>query len=411
MTNLNDYEFKASDSASVDAYARWRISAPETIFDSKQTQDNQPLFFDDQEVSGSGTGSTHSVAKARTQLSVSATTAGKRVRQTFMRFNYQPGKSQLVLMTGVLGAPASGITQNIGYMDDDNGLFFQCKDATASVVRRTSVTGSAVDNTIAQSSWNKDTMDGNGPSGVTIDFTKTQIFAIDFEWLGVGRIRFGFVHNGMFITCHEMLNSNVLAEVYMSTPNLPLRYLLENDGTGAAATLDHICSTVLSEGGTQDVGQLRFASTAGTEVSTTTENTIYAVVGIRLKAAGLSETVRIQRIALQIQTASEIGEWTLRFNPTVAGTFTYSDQTNSAVQTATGATANTVTGGTILSGGFAESGSATFGHGGTDSVILNALRLGAAIDGTPDEIVLCWMPTGGTSTGEVEGSISWRELN
>ena len=71
----------------LDAFARLRISNPETIFDSKQLNDKQPLFWDDQQVSGSGTTSTYNTNKASTTLAVSNLTAGKRVRQTFRRFN------------------------------------------------------------------------------------------------------------------------------------------------------------------------------------------------------------------------------------------------------------------------------------------------------------------------------------
>ena len=78
-----------------DAFGRLRTSEPYTIFDSKQIFDNQPLFWDDQEESGSGTTSVHDADAARTRIGVANTTAGKRTRQTFMRFNYQPGKSQL----------------------------------------------------------------------------------------------------------------------------------------------------------------------------------------------------------------------------------------------------------------------------------------------------------------------------
>src|SRR5512146_2047536 len=38
-----------------DAFGRLRSSEPFTIYDSKQLFDNQPLFWDDQQVSGAGT--------------------------------------------------------------------------------------------------------------------------------------------------------------------------------------------------------------------------------------------------------------------------------------------------------------------------------------------------------------------
>jgi len=316
----------------------------------------------------------------------------------------------LVMMTGVLGAGTAGITQEIGLHDDDNGLFFRCDQGTLKVVRKTSVTGSAVDNAVAQSSWNLDKLDGTGESGIDLDFTKTQIFIIDFEWLGVGRVRMGLVHNGEIVYSHEFLNSNVLADVYMSTPNLPLRYSIENDGTGSAISLKQICSTVISEGGSEDLGVLRHISTQGTHVDCNVENTLYAIIGIKLKSTHLAASVKLKKVAIQIQTASETGEWELLLNPTVADTFAYSDVTNSAIQKATGATANTVTGGTNIDGGFAQSFSGGGGSGDATEEVDNAILLGSKIDGTPDEIVLCWRPTGGTSSHDIEGSIHYREL-
>jgi len=198
----------------------------------------------------------------------------------------------------------------------------------------------------------------------------------------------------------------------MSTPNLPLRYEIENTGTGAASSLQHICSSVMSEGGQQDLGQVRYASTAGTHTTATTENVIYAVCGIRLKSTHVGAVVKMLNTTLQISTASELVEWTLRLNPTTAGTFTYADETNSAVQIARGASTNTVTGGTILDGGHIESSGATGGKSGSGTnTIKNALRLGHNIAGTADRIVLCVMPIAGTSGVDVEGGLTWQELS
>ena len=113
--------------AGADAFGRQRISNPEAIFNSKQIFDNQPLYWDDIQESGTGTSSTYSSNRASSVLAVSATTAGKRTRQTFMRFNYQPSKSQLIFITGILkkSGGGSGITTRMGLFDNDNGLFLE----------------------------------------------------------------------------------------------------------------------------------------------------------------------------------------------------------------------------------------------------------------------------------------------
>lgn len=403
---------QANDSPSIDAFGRWRVSNPETIFDSKQLFDNSPLFWDDQEVSGTGTSSSHDTDSATTTISVSATTAGKRVRQTKMRFNYQPGKSQLVLLTGVIGDQGTDIAARLGIFDDDNGIFLVNTGGTAGIGIRSSTSGSSVDNLIAQANWNIDTMDGNGASGITLDWDKAQIFFIDIEWLGVGRVRTGFVVDGKIYYAHEFLHANNITTVYMTTPNLPLRYEIEAGGTNPnTGSLKHICSSVISEGGSQDLGVTRYASTAGTALTTDNENEMFAVIGIKLKSTALGATVKILNVALQLQTASITAEWALYYNPSVAGTFTYSDQTNSAVQIATGATANSVTGGIQIAGGFVESGGVQSGSSGSGGAgIDSALRLGSLIDGTPDTIVLAVRPVGGDSAANFEGSLTWREL-
>jgi hypothetical protein len=411
MSRLQNVDIAAQDSTSVDAFGRWRVSEPHTVFDSKQIFDNQPLFWDESLESGAGITSTHSTDTASSVMSSTVETAGKFTRQTFMRFNYQSGKSQLILMTGVLdrSGGGTGVQRRIGMFDDDNGLFFEDDEGTVKVVRRTNVTGTAADNKVAQSSWNVDVMDGSGPSGVTADWTKTQIFCLDFEWLGVGRVRMGLVIGGVNYTVHEFLNANILDKVYMSTPNLPLRYQMITTSSSPTSTFESNCATVISEGGSTDLGILRYKSTGGTHVDANVENTIYAILGIRLKSTHIAETVKVVNISVAEHQGGKFYEWMLILNPTVAGTFTYGDEANSSVQTAIGTTSNTVTNGTIIDGGFAAS--AQKGGVTIATEIDNALRLGSKIDGTVDTKVLCVRPVGGATNLDIEGSLTWREIS
>ena len=411
-----------ADGTNMDAFGRVRVSNPTTLFDSKQIHndpdlassvENQPLFYDNQQVSGTNTTTEYDVNKAHTTLAVAANTAGRRIRQSKMRFNYQPGKSQLTLMTFTFSSsPTNGILRKEGQFDDQNGLYFCDNGETYGLVRRTYTSGEAVDNRIAQSDWNLDPMDGTGPSGITLDFTKTQILVMDYEWLGVGRVRMGWNVDGVTYVAHQFLNANNLDVVYMSNPNLPLRSEIENTGEGPAASMTQICSTVISEGGSEDTGTIRSASTNGTHVDANTENTIYAVIGIRQKQNYISNTIKLIDFSLQEQAGSKQLEWMLLLNPTIEGTFAYVGESHSAIEVARGATANTVTGGTRLAGGFFNSAGVQGGGAGSAAGTLNnAIRLGSLIDGTRDVMVLCVRPVGGTSNADVEASITWRELN
>ena len=400
-----------SPGAGLDAFGRQRVSEPYTIFDSKQLSDKQPLIWDDQEISGGSTTSTYSADKASTTLGVGATTAGVRTRQTFQRFNYQPGKSQQIMMTGQLvdQSTLTGITAQIGFFDDDNGIFFSSEDGTIKVVTRSKVTGSVANTKVAQGNWNGDRMDGSGPSGVTLDFTKVQIFMIDYEWLGVGSVRMSFVVNGLICIAHTFLNANILSVVYMSTPNLPVRYSLQNDGTGAATNMQHICSSVASEGGREHNGIVREIDNGTTEITATTGGTTYALMGLRLKAAYLDTVIDIINVSV-LMTSAGAFHWEVLFNPTVANTFTYGDLTNSALQFVAGTSANTVTGGTSVAGGYgASTGTGGSAAGVSGDNLESTLRLGSLIDGTPDEIVLVVTALANSET--FLGSMTVRELS
>ena len=400
-----------TDSPANDAFYRLRVSNPQTLFDSKNifndggiadTEENLPLFYDNAQISGAGTTTTYEVNKAQQNLLVAANTAGRRVRQTKMRFNYQPGKSQMIMMTFNLNGGHSGIKKKEGIFDDQNGIFLELNGTESYVVQRSYVTGTAVDEKVGQRYWNIDKLNGSGDSKIRLDFTKTQIMIIDYEWLGVGRVRIGFVIDGEIFYAHQFLNANNKQFVYMSTPNLPLRSEIENDGTGQADSISQICSSVMSEGGSEDLGVIRYTSTNGTHIDANTANIIYAVVGIRLKSGYIGASIKLLTVSMLTET-SDSYEWMLLLNPTVAGTFTYGAESQSALETARGATANTITNGYKLAGGWASQQNRSI-----SKELDTALLLGSKIDGTVDTIVLCVRPL--SANADIQGSITWREI-
>lgn len=391
--------------AGSDAFGRLRVSNPEMVFNSKQIFDNQPLYWDDIQESGSGTSSSYSSNTASSTLSVSLNTAGKRTRQTFMRFNYQPSKSQLIFITGILKASGggSGITTRLGYFDDNNGLFLECNAGTINLVRRTYTSGSAVDNPTPQSSWNLDKMDGTGPSKITLDFTKTQIFMMDFEWLGVGRVRFGFNIGGVTYYVHELYAANNLTTVFMSTPNLPLRYQIINDGTGIASSINCICSAVISEGGREEVATNGYISTSNISI-TATKNVTNAILATRLKTGYLGATIDILDLSL-LTVSNDNYQWQLYMNPSGINGLTYSGLNNSSLEYAVAPNGTAISGGFAIAGGYAQA------KTDIQAVSLKSLmKLGSSITGHKDVLVLSCLPLGG-SDSVVYGSLNYREFN
>lgn len=404
MSFVEEFSFKAADSPSIDAFGRLRTSTPTTLFESKLLLDNAPLLWDDAEVSGGGTSSTYNTNQSSVTLAVTNLTAGRRTRQTKRRFNYQAGKSQLIMCTGIFGAGSASITKRIGYFDDKNGLFFELSGTTFQVVRRTYTSGGAVDNAVAKASWNLDTMDGNGPSGISIDLTTTQIFVIDFEWLGVGRVRMGFVVDGKIYYCHEFLNANSLTLVYMSVPNLPVRYEIINSGAGGNASLVQICSSVMSEGGQESIGQTFGLSRGSTALTTLNDADLYPLIALRYQSG--RELVPIRLVGFSVATASATWAVHLLLNPTVAGTaLSFTSITNSALERDISTTnASKVSGGTSL---YVTTGISD-GNIVADIESPSDISLGSTIAGTSDILVLAVQRLVGT-TEAFYGSINWRE--
>lgn len=390
----------------LDAFSRLRVSNPVTEFSSKLVMaDKAPLLWDEALESGGGvTGSTPTAAKPYIDFLSTVSTASVYTRQTFRRFHYQPGKSQLILMTGVLDLTGggTGVQRRIGYFDDDNGVFFEDSEGVIGVVVRSNDSGTPVDTRVVQTSWNVDPMDGTGPSGITADWSKSQIFIMDFEWLSAGPVRFFLDIDGVVYLIHKSPSpANNTAIPFMSMPNLPLRYQMVTTSSSAASSMRVICSVVISEAGT-DFASFPLSHATVAHVDADVADTIYAVVGIQLRAAQLGITIDLRSLSMLAET-NDAFEWLVYLNPTVAGTFTYSGITNSACEGAVGVTANTITGGTILYRGFGATKAEIESFNQPDVV-----RLGAAIDGTRDTLVLAVRPLG--ANADIQGALNWDEL-
>lgn len=250
-----------------DAFGRLRVAEPHTIFDS-QHQDVENDKWDTL-ITGSGT-KTHLPDESAVKLELGTANGSSIIRETLRTMPYQPGKSLLIMNTFVMGTPKANVTQRVGYYSTSNGIYLENTAGINYLVLRSSVTGSVVENRVAQNDWNVDVFDGTGYSGqgtalehkTGLDVTKSNLLWMDIEWLGVGDVRCGFLVDGVLKTAHIFHNDNRNTTTYMRSAILPLRYELLNTGVSTANTvMRQICSTVISEGGYTQINQTRSAST------------------------------------------------------------------------------------------------------------------------------------------------------
>ena len=391
-----------------DAFGNLRTSQSVALIDLKQVVDNLPLFFDRETFGGSS--QVWDTNTSSTNMFVGGTSGNYAIAQTFQRLHYQAGKSQLIKITFRLLIPMTDIIKRVGYFSSAetgafdtvfDGIYLESSNGTVKAV----IANNGTLTTVEQVNWNLDTFDGTGdsgnPSGILINWNRRQIAVTDFQWLSVGRVRMGLSINGLLYYFHEFNhanNSNIGA--YMRSPHKPIRYEIRS--TGGSASLIQICASVESEGGQQPLGVQRTIRDAR-DLQCNTANTDYAIYGLRLKAGVYSEII-LESINIINQNNDDFF-YSIVLNPTVTGTFAYTDVTNSSIQKATSLVGSpaTITGGTELFSGVSQAAS------NVEQSINNAIKLGTSIDGTKDEIVLIF--NGITNGADVYATLNWRELS
>lgn len=146
-------------------------------------------------------------------VKVTSTTGSVATNTSNVYHPYVPGANQLLYIGARLSAPdTEGVVRRWGIFDSKNGFFFQKYGTELSVVHRRTFNGVTYpanetdynNGVIRQSMWNKDKLDGTGPSGMVLNLEKANLFWIDFQQLGGARIRWGVYYDGERITCHDM---------------------------------------------------------------------------------------------------------------------------------------------------------------------------------------------------------------
>ena len=390
-------------STAYDAFGRLRVSNPLTIFDSKNVMSKNTLF--DESLSGSG-GVTYTANKSTVNLNVTEVSGDKVIRQSKRVMSYQPGKSLLNLNTFVMNTLTANLKQKVGMFDANNGIFFYADGETLKIVRRTYVTGSAADTEKSQSEWNGDKLDGTGKSGYTLDPTKATILFMDFEWLGMGSVRVGFVIDGKFIVAHTFYNANDLSTVYMQTANLPIRYEIETAATLAAGTytLQQVCSTTMIEGGyaPEGIRQMIGTSQINAGVNLTTANTYYNLATIRIKS-GRPYAVIVPAGLDVLNISNNDFEFGLFVNATPSSAFSYTSFSDNVEYDLT--TVDLTATGTRIAGGYMGGKTAPFSIG---QGFVFANQLGQTIGGTSDTLTLGVRT--GSANGDVSALLKWYDL-
>jgi hypothetical protein len=370
-----------------DAFGRLRTSEPFTTFNYYPTPSYNDTSDNDVWVRDASNGGSISYDASsnfiKLDISGGAGTNKYAIRTTKVPMDYQPGKSRLIMMSGVMmtPVPASGqqIFSRVGLINlasptITDGVWFEVDGSNSTLNWCESVqdgSGSYTINKVPDASWNIDRFNGSGPSGKSLLFSnmnKVILIVIDQEWLGVGRLRCGFNIDGVTYYAHAFTHET-LSYAYTASPRQRLGYeiLTGTNGTAPATTytLKQICCTSMSEGGFFPLGT-RNSVRSNIDVASAVNKLILA---IRLKSGTNYKNGVMKPIGLDIVNTANatIAAYELRLLSSINGTeigtqisdASFSDISNSIVRSYAPSTVVTITGGYVLHSGFVSSRSTT----------------------------------------------------
>jgi hypothetical protein len=379
------------DSGAIDAFGRQRVSTPFTLFDStlRYTKRTDQWF---EALTNNGTTS-YLVNESTLNLTTTTTSGDIVLRRTKQRFPYQPGKSLMALQSFVGAVPTAGLVQEIGYFDDDNGVILRANGTSVQFVVRSKTTGSVVEEVVNQANWNIDTFP-------ELDFSKAQILIIDLEWLGVGRVRCGFVIDGQIRYCHEFNHANNINKAYMTTAILPFSYRIENTTVQAVGrTLKQICVSLLSEGGYEPDGAVYTIAHSLSSVANTSGERLTAA--IRMASGRTGNVILPVRVDVACDSA-DLVQWRLRLNPTISGA-TWAPASNGRGNVETTTSGSSISGGTVVLAGLLSQGQST------NLNIDVAVRLALGVNASGESDVLALTVDSATSAKAL-GQLGWVEI-
>ena len=273
------------------------------------------------------------------------------------------------------------------------------------------MSGTVSDTSVVRTNFNVDQLDGKGPSQYALDAAKANIFWIDMQWLGVGRVRFGTVCDGRLVVCHTMNHENSGTSPYMSRASLPARYEVRAVG-GSTATggIRMICCTVSSEGGFETVGIPGSAGRFYNGPVAVDENKT-CVVAIRLKSTHVRARVTVHGFQLMSVASAHfvcaMYHWRQPTSDPLTNPANWTaHHTDSAVEYSFGAISD-FSGGTVRRHGFMSDRIDVVAGEGNDQHI----DLLAGIDGASDVVAVMCQRASGTASQNIFGSINWTEYS
>lgn len=300
-----------------------------------------------------------------------------------------------------------------GYTDTGTtgvAMAFQSDTATTP---NTSVVESTKTN-IAQSSFNVDSLDGTGPSGMTISPTTGNVYQIQYQWLGFGKIMFSVENpnNGRLFPCHVIYPIGSFTTPSLNQPDMQLAGFISTAFSGVSSKTLKLASLAGFMEGKILLGEPFFTiDNVHTSISGASTDVILASVRNPRTFMGITSQVviRLKTMTYASSKSANNTKASIRVKIVIGGTpsstltYTY---TSSNVYTPTYSVTPAV--GTTLSGGVIVFEGTLPAEG---SNVIRFIDQNITLD--KNEIMYITYTNTAPSTGniDIEAALSWTEFH
>lgn len=193
--------------------------------------------------------------------------------------------------TGYTGFKAEQRGSTVIFLADSAGN----KSGTFSLSAATTAVGSfaetvagvaSTDTWIPQTSWNGDTMDGNGPSGMTLNPAYLNVAQISIQYLGAGSVSFQIEatfggNNPIFVDVHRINFPNSQTTVSINQPAFPFTMAAYSIGSTTDVWVACASCAGMLEGHKYLLGPLLTYARDTSGFVGSTANTYYPLVSVR----------------------------------------------------------------------------------------------------------------------------------
>jgi len=237
------------------------------------------------------------------EVPITATATAKAVAYEIASYDYSWGLYRAEVVEGATGTVVIFLSQRLNdttdtFSFDDNGT-----GITATMTVNADGTAASRDD-VMQSEFSIDTLDGNGPSGMILDPQKGNVYQIQYQWLGFGKIIFSVANpaTGLFTPFHmyEYANTNTITS--LTQPDMQITAFTNTTISTEQVNLKIASAAAFVEGEIEIFDPRFTVSNTHTDVSSGANRTICALYNPRT-FNGITNQTQLLLTSLAVSSA------------------------------------------------------------------------------------------------------------